>query len=424
MKNQIMTTKLTVHRRLESGKSVMVGTIAQNNQGVFFQYADDYLSQYHSLSPFKLPFNNEVHLCCENAHKGMFGAFADSLPDGWGTLLMDRIFRQHNIAPYQITQMDRLSYIGDRALGALKYEPYNEFGSNHHEQNNDISLFMLGKEALAVFEGHSNEILQQLANAGSSGGARPKAQIYFDSKTPQQVSTLEKPNLEPWLIKFTSVSLPLKHEEGLCEAAYLTMAKNVGINVPDWLIIPVKSFNWLATKRFDCTPMGGRYHLQSLCSLLDADFRTPSLDYIDLIKAGQMLCNSPVVGQLLFIRALFNLFSANQDDHTKNWAFLQNDKGEWHPSPFYDITFSPSINGEHCTAFCGYGKIPPKKAIQELANKANFNWVQAKQVIEKIVTEIQSFPIIAKDLDISKNTIKMISRYQNDLYISNKALLK
>ncbi|OCG21774.1 hypothetical protein A9G23_04160 [Gilliamella sp. App4-10] len=127
---------------------------------------------------------------------------------------------------------------------------------------------------------------------------------------------------------------------------------------------------------------------------------------------------------MLFRRALFNLFSANQDDHTKNWAFLQNDEGEWRLSPFYDITFSPSINGEHCTAFCGYGKTPPKKAVQELANKSNFNWIQAKQVIEEIVTEIQSFPIIAKDFDISKNTIKMISRYQNDLYISNKALLK
>ena len=125
-------------------------------------------------------------------------------------------------------------------------------------------------------------------------------------------------------------------------------------------------------KRFDCTPDGGRLHMHSLCGLLDADFRARSMDYEDLIKASQVLCVSPAVGQSQFVRAVFNLFTVNQDDHTRNWAFLQDDAGRWRPSPCYDVTFGPNPRGEHSTAFLGHGAAPPLKAMQQLAGQANY----------------------------------------------------
>lgn len=424
MKKPIMTTRLTVNRRLENGKKILVGTLAQNNQGIFFQYEPTYLAKYSSLSPFKLPFDNQLHLCQETSHQGLFGVFADSLPDGWGTLLMDRVFRQHGIEPYQISPLDRLAYIANRALGALEYEPALNAIQYSDNTENIIDLYALGQEAQAVFEGETDNVLIQLANAGSSGGARPKAQIYVDRQFSQNISTLQKPNYDPWIIKFTSASLPLKHEEGLCEAAYLTLAQNLAIDVPDWSIIQVQSFHWLAMRRFDCTTTNGRNHLHSLCGLLDADYRLPSLDYNEVIKASQVLCQNPSVGQTQFIRAMFNLFAANQDDHSKNWAFLQNDAGQWQPAPFYDVTFSPTINGEHCTSYGGYGKMPSKKTIQQLAELASFsNWQHAKIKIEEIIEEIQTFPTVARELGISPKTIKMISHYQNELYQVNKRIL-
>lgn len=298
-----------------------------------------------SLSPFKLSFDNQAHLCLESTHKGLFGAFADSLPDGWGILLMDRVFRQHGIESYQISMMDRLAYIGNRALGALEYEPNLDSIITIDPDKNTIDLFSLGNEAQAVFEGETDNILLQLANAGSSGGAKPKAQIYIDEHYSKYISTQPDTKPESWIIKFTSSSLPLGHEEGICEAAYLTMANNLEMDVPDWKLFSVNGFSWLALRRFDCTSMGGRYHLQSLCGLLDADYRQPSLDYEDLIKATQVLCQHPALSQTQFIRAIFNLFSANQDDHSKNWAFLQDDEGQWSPVPFYDVTFSPTPRG-------------------------------------------------------------------------------
>ncbi|HHH1842687.1 TPA: type II toxin-antitoxin system HipA family toxin [Yersinia enterocolitica] len=418
--------KLDIFRRLSNNERVLTGVLAQNSQGVYFQYDSDYLLNYPGLSPFNLPFDSELHQAPREPHQGLHGVFTDSLPDGWGSLLMNRVFRQHGILPHQLTAMDRLAYIGSRGMGALEYCPTSDYATQ--DNSNWIDVVTLGEEAQLLYDGQTETVLAQLANAGSSGGARPKAQIYLQRDNTTLASTIEKSGLEPWLVKFTSASLDLGHEEGLCEAAYLTMAAQAGIDVPQWQLItpPEKSpaIAWLALRRFDCSPQHGRYHFHSLAGLLDVDFRTPAVDYETLIKASQILCNSPVAGQKQFARAIFNLFSLNQDDHSKNWAFLQQDNGEWQLAPFYDVTFSPTPYGEHSTSFVGYGKNPPLKAIQQLAAQANFeNYAHAQEVIEKVVSAIHNWQNTAMHLNIKAETRKLIAARLNDVYQQNKPVL-
>ena len=421
--------KLSVFRRLSSGEKVRVGVLAQNTQAVFFQYEQDYLQKHHSLSPFQLPFDEGLHQAPKTPHQGLHGVFSDSLPDGWGLLLMDRVLRRRGLLPQQLTAMDRLSYVGSRGMGALTFEPSSDFLTTTEDSWIDIAR--LGEEAGLLFEGQTDIVLAQLANAGSSGGARPKAQIYVQPDDLQRASTVSQTGLVPWLVKFTSSSLALGHEEGLCEAAYLTMAKNAGIDVPEWALIPAPESShaiaWLALRRFDCNPEqpeAGRYHLHSLCGLLDADFRTPSVDYEDLIKASQILCKSPAEGQVMFARAMFNLFALNQDDHSKNWSFIMDDKGNWKPSPFYDVTFCPNPHNEHTTAFGGYGKAPPLKVIQQLALQANFSsWKQAQQCIEQVVDAVQTWNDVAKELEIHTDTRRLIAGSLNSVWQQNKVLL-
>ncbi|WP_245751760.1 type II toxin-antitoxin system HipA family toxin [Marinospirillum celere] len=164
--------------------------------------------------------------------------------------------------------------------------------------------------------------------------------------------------------------------------------------------------------------------MHTACGLLDADFRTPSLDYEDLIKATSLVCKSPVAGQLQFKRAIFNLFACSQDDHSKNWAFLQEDSGRWMPAPFYDVTFSPHPYGEQATAFAGYGKKPSLKAIQRLAKAASFaSWKEAQRAIEGVIEPLSSFPSLAKELDVSQKTIRLIEQKLNITWQDNKGLL-
>ncbi|AZG35643.1 MULTISPECIES: HipA domain-containing protein [Shewanella] len=91
-----------------------------------------------------------------------------------------------------------------------------------------------------------------------------------------------------------------------------------------------------------------------------------------MMTVAVILCKSPATGQLQFRRAIFNLLACNQDDHSKNWAFLQSDNGEWQPALFYDVTFSRNYFGEHAKSFTGFGKRPPLKALQKLADSAGF----------------------------------------------------
>lgn len=436
--------KLDVSRTLSNGEIVAVGALAQSRRGVFFQYDADYLDRFTNLAPFTLEANNQLQPAPKEPHAGLHGLFADSLPDGWGLLLQDRVFRQHGIMPAQVTAMDRLAFVGRRGIGALAFSPESEF---QKVGNDHIDLALLGLEAQSLFdeavdgdgdvdgEHHSEAVLAALIAVGSSGGARPKAQLFFSPERPDQCRILAQPGDEAWLVKFTSENLPLGHEESLCEATYLHLAELAQLQPPPWRLLdaPVTSGAraWLAVKRFDWVDNSGRspdtpgrLHVLSACGLLDADFRTPSLDYVELIKASRQLCKSPAVGQLQFRRAIFNLFASNQDDHSKNWAFLQDDDGRWRPAPFYDVTFSPHPFNEHATAFEGHGKQPPLQAIQKLAASAGFaNWRQAQKHVREIVDVVSQFPAIAQRYGIHKSTITAIEKILERRRRDNNALL-
>lgn len=418
--------RLGVFRRLAAGRRVRVGELAQNKRAVFFQYDPDYLRRHPSLSPFLLAFNDGIQQAPKSPHNGLHGVFADSLPDSWGMLLMDRVFRQRGVQPSQITGMDRLAYVGGRGIGALEYAPTSGYAP---QPAGDAEVAFLGEWAQALFDGENAQVHPALAGAGSSGGARPKALVYLPKQGASGGGVLPGPGLTPCLVKFTSASLPLGHEEGLCEAAYLSMAQAAGIETPAWRLASAPrssaAIAWLALERFDCSTAGGRRHLHSLCGLLDADFRMPSMDYEDLIKASQTLCRSPKAGQTQFLRAVFNLFAVNQDDHTKNWAFLQADGGHWRPAPFYDATFSPSPHGEHSTAFAGHGANPPLAAMQRLADQANFpSWPRAREAMTRIVDAIANWPQVAAELGVSAETRKLVGAQLNRTYRANKKLLE
>ena len=427
--------QLGITRILSTGKSVKVGTLAQNSSGVFFQYGEDYLSTFCNLSPFSLEESFKLQKASPEPHKGLHGLFADHLPDGWGLLLQDRLYRQQGILPAEVTQMDRLAFVGKKGMGALQFEPESPFTN---QSQHEFDLETLGLEAQQLFDravtdeldGNMKQVLEALVAGGSSGGARPKALIFVPPDDFSVCRTYEKPGDEAWLVKFTSKNLALGHEEGLCEAAYLAMAELAGCQPPIWRLLPAPESSgaeaWLAVKRFDHVmgEVSGRLHMHSACGLLDADFRTPSLDYVELIKASRQLCKSPAVGRLQFRRAVFNLFAANQDDHTKNWSFLQRDDGQWSVAPFYDATFSPHPFNQHATAFGGYGSKPPLNTMEKLAIGAGFSsWQEAKPVVREVLDAVSQFDGIAKSLGVSQSTITAIKKTLHLRKNENKALL-
>lgn len=411
--------RMQLYRTLTSGQKILVGELAENGQGIFFAYAPSYLAHYPNLSPFKLAETPELQQAKTRLHEGLFGVFADCLPDGWGMLLQDRFFEANGLKLHQISPLDRLALVGGSGIGALSFEPVIE-----SQEDTEHSLWELGQNAQQIFEGQTEEVLQALLRAGSSGGARPKAQLFWSNATPEICRTIPQAQDEAWIVKFTTQSLPLKHEEGLLEAVYLQMAQQAQLQPVEWRLLSQGEFHWLAVKRFDyLSEVAGRIHTHTLCGLLDATHRAPSIDYFGLMRATKVLCQSRIDSQLQFRRAIFNLFAMNQDDHSKNWSFVQDEAGNWKPSLAYDLTYSPLRYG-HSMGFKQFEKSPSLAVIQELASLAGFDdWQAARIVIEEVVEAVGNFYEIAKQLPISKQTLTKIQKALDATYQENRRLL-
>lgn len=401
---------LIVKRRLSSGSQEIVGTLAENRKGTFFQYDDHYLATHaSSLAPFNLRYDNRPQQAPNQPHYGLHGVFADSLPDGWGLYLMDRVLRDSGYNPQRVTALERLAFIGDRCLGGLFYEPSLACGKALEQSQLDLKL--LGLEAIKEFEGTQSALIEHLMDAGGSGGARPKLTV---TQLPDgSYSTQGGVSGTPLLIKLTSQQFQLGHAESLVEFVYMGMAKLCGIEVPEHKLIDIGNGQfWLQQSRFDCTAELGRLHMISASGLLDASFREPSLDYVDLVKATAVLCG-PLEAQKMVRRAMFNFLTVNQDDHAKNFAFLCDDNERWQLSPFYDVVYSPSRHGEHMTAFNGNGKLPSKQAMILMAGHSGLaGEYEVKAIAEQIYEVVRGFSSKAQELDIPK---VLVSEIQQDI---------
>ena len=67
--------KLEVWRTLSDGSSIAVGELAQNNQGVYFQYHINYLANFSSLSPFNLTSTHQYNYHQKNLITVYMGHF-------------------------------------------------------------------------------------------------------------------------------------------------------------------------------------------------------------------------------------------------------------------------------------------------------------------------------------------------------------
>ena len=160
------------------GKTYEVGELVVNNRQIYFRYHQEFLKTGLNISPLKLPFTGEINNAEKEPFEGLYGVFNDSLPDGWGRLLLDRSLSSKGIDIYGLTPLDRLAYVGRTGLGALCYQPQQE---GKHDFDKQLELDAIAQEMKHVLKGESTEMIEELfALGGSSGGARPKILVGFN----------------------------------------------------------------------------------------------------------------------------------------------------------------------------------------------------------------------------------------------------
>ena len=378
----------------------VVGQLAEVEGRIYFEYDAAFLKNGIELSPYKLPLKPGVQECEDILFEGLYGLFADSLPDGWGRLLLDRHLMRLGKAYGDIAPLDRLSYIGNYGIGALSYEPVVD---EVHDIGSSIVLDDLAHASLEILEGSSEEMVDTLLSlGGSSAGARPKAVIQLDKKQEKIIHGAQslQEGYEHYLVKFAS-SLDSK-EIGVIEYIYSLMAKDAGLEMMDTLLLKGKKGRYFATKRFDRVGER-RVHIHSVAGLTHSDFRMPVLDYDDLLTLTLHLTKDVNEQLKMFRLAVFNLFAHNRDDHAKNFSYLLDENNQWKLSPAYDLTFSYGPGEEHSTTYLGEGKTPGKEHLMKLASAHGIKG--AALIIDEIEAVVMNFSVYAQKLDLSKNSI-------------------
>lgn len=387
-----------------SGDEILVGKLILDNRLIHFKYDENFINLGMNLSPVKLKFNNNIQVADPVPFHGIFGVFDDSLPDGWGMLLLNRALEKKGLSLNDINILDQLAYIGDTGKGALIYRPAITYAENFKD---NIDLDRLKTKMDEVYYGTSTEVIEELMSlGGSSGGARPKANVGYNPKTNELIhgyNTLPD-GFNHWIIKFPGSEDP--KDIANIEYAYYKMALAAKITMSKCkLLESAKGLQVFATKRFDRVG-NDRIHMHSMAGLTHDNFRISSIDYGHIINIAFELEQSASAREKVLRLAAFNIYSYNRDDHSKNFSWLMDESGKWTFAPAYDLTYSSTAINEHSTRVSGEGTNPGRRHIIELANEFSIN--KPEEIIDQVQESIVQWPGIAKECGVSKVSINRI----------------
>jgi serine/threonine-protein kinase HipA len=383
-----------------------VGTLAETPQReIFFEYASDWIRDGFSISPYHLPLAPGLKQETTGVFGGLFGTFDDSIPDGWGLLLMDRFFGARGIRPETLSPLDRLAYVGCGGMGALEYHPEIEGGRADRQW---MDLAEVAAQAERIVTGSAEEALPALrAAGGSSGGSRPKGFVAYHPSSGRMSSDVLQPGagFEHWLVKFRAKEDP--EDAGCIEAAYAEMAKAAGIQMPPTRLFDTRAGRFFGIQRFDRKPGGIRTHTHTFGGLIHSNFRHPNRDYQDFLFTVFSLTKDFQQVEQAFRRVVFNVIAHNRDDHVRNFAFLADKNGRWRLSPAYDIVWSSGVRGQHNMTVMGSGT-PGTGELLKLAEDAGIGKKRAKELIAESMEAVRNWGAVAEKFGVSRKSQQVV----------------
>ena len=401
------------------GERWPLGTLADTGRDIMFEYSPQAVERGLQLSPMHQPlpragatavsFKGEAH------SYGLPGFIADALPDGWGMLLMDRALRKLGRNPREVSVLERLAIVSERAMGALSFEPSDEDILPAEK----LRLKELAKEVIALQADENSgadkadaQLRHLMQLGGSPQGARPKVLVDFNARTGQLSSGMPLTgSATPWLMKFPAES---EHRE-VCavEELYARVARHGGMDMPRSRFFDLGTkHSAFGVERFDRVVQGKqvlRVPIMSMSAYLQADHRLPSLDYETILLATLRITGDQREVVKAFERCIFNVIMHNRDDHSRNFAFRMNEQGLWKLSPAFDLTYSFGPGGEHSTSVAGHGKSITRAHLMQVAKAGGVSAKAAEYCITRWVETVKVAMKLSRELLISKNSLNQLT---------------
>lgn len=335
-----------------------VGAVAEDqNGGIVFEYTETFRQSRLEISPIHLPLRRRGPISFPDLQRvasfaGLPGLLADCLPDAFGNAIITRYFEQRGTPDAALSPVQKLLYIGRRAMGALEFMPPID-GRSTSRGDEALEIAHLVEEARRVVDGDAAVAVPEMMLVGASaGGARAKALILLnrDSGRVKSAFATPQPGDEHWMIKLDGVTagagghVSVKEFRpgpyGRIEFVYSQLARAAGIEMSETRLLREREFAHFMTKRFD-RDSGARIHMHSLGGLHHADYNVRQvLSYEEYFRTIRLLgMGQPAIDQA-FRRMMFNIAARNQDDHVKNLGFLMRPDGAWLLAPAFDLTWA------------------------------------------------------------------------------------
>lgn len=399
-----------------------------------FQFDDRFRRSGLDIAPLMMPLARTRGVVSFPANartrcfSGLPGMIADALPDKFGSQLITEWFARQGKTEEMVTPLDRLCYVGKRAMGALEFVPathvegVNESTEIYIRELMDLSesIFRERTKFQELIRQNDKTILDILKVGTSAGGAKPKAIIAYNEQT-GEVRSGQVPAPEGfsyWLLKFDGGTYSEHHEItdnprgiGNIEYAYHKMATACGISMSECRLLPEGDCNHFMTRRFDRTLSGEKIHMQTAAAIahLDRDVRH---SYEELFGVLRRLGLHYKDSEQLYRRMVFNVIARNHDDHTKNFSFLMDREGRWSLAPAYDLCFSYNPGGRwtsrHQLSLNGKTDGFTRGDLLAVAQVVGLR--DADHIIEEVRASVAAWPDVAKDCLVRKEHIEAIGR--------------
>ena len=390
-----------------------------------FEYADPFLRDGFDIAPITLPrrpgissfpvLNSETFL-------GLPGLLADSLPDRFGNALIDLWLTRNGRSKENFSPIERLCYVGSRGMGALEFKPALVRQATTSvpveiAELADLAQKILDKRADLLVNLNQEKAINTIIRIGTSaGGARPKALIAWNPTTHEvrsgQVTPLK--GFEPWILKFDGIQDELLGDSqgyGRIEYAYHKMAVDAGISMTECRLFEEGGRAHFTTRRFDRSKDNEKVHMQSLCGLAHLDYRMAgAYGYEQAFNTIQQLNLGYPVLKEMFRRMAFNIVARNQDDHTRNIAFLMDQNGKWSLSPAFDVIWAYNPSGiwtnKHQMSVGGKRDNFTRSDLLQIAKQ--FGIREGDEILDGVVEVVKRWPEYASAAGVPSERIKEV----------------
>lgn len=408
-----------------------VGAVAWNaERGVGeFEYDPAFIRQGLEIAPLSLPLREGVSsfpALNRDTFNGLPGLLADALPDRFGNRIIDAWLARQGRSSSDFTPVERLCYMGVRSMGALEFKP--AIGPRAVKAV-PIEMAELTQLVADIFKHRTNwvvnlkgsraEALNTIIRVGTSaGGNRAKAVIAWNSETNEVRSgqVAPPPGFEPWLLKFDGVADQALGDPlgfGRVEYAYHKMAVKAGITMNLCHLLEENGRAHFMTRRFDRSAAGEKIHMQSLCAVAHYDFNAAGeYGYEQALGVIQQLNLGYPALREMFRRMVFNIVARNQDDHTRNIAFLMDNGGNWNLAPAFDLVWAYNSKGVWTNRhqMSVNGKRDRFTRADLLAVAEAYRIRDAEEILDRVISAVSGWKNAAKECGVDDGLVKTIAK--------------